>query len=94
VSRISTVSQLKVAARAVLRAADACRDAINGQGHPGEPHNRDFWRSSGGDMEIYSPVHDCSACAGQQYGTEVTLYSAYGDLRMALGEPRLPWEVS
>jgi len=86
------VVNLETAAKAVLRAVDAYRDAINGQGHPGEPHDRDLWHSSGGYVEIYSPVGDCAACGGAQYGTEDDLSQAYGDLRAALGEPRKPWE--
>jgi len=80
------------AARAVLRAVDAYRDAVNGLGHPSEPHDRMLWHSTGGDMEIYSPVDDCAACGGAQYGTEDALNQAHGDLREAVGEPRKPWE--
>ena len=86
------MSELETAARAVLRAADALRDAINGKGHPGDPHDRDLWRRLPGDVQIYSPVGDCAHCGGAQYGAEGTLTQAYGDLRAALGEARLPWE--
>ena len=87
------MSTVEDAARAVLDAADALRDAINGQGHPGEEHNRDLWQPLPGDMQIYSPVGDCSACGGAEYQAEDALAVAYGDLRAALGRPRLPWEV-
>ena len=86
------MTTLEAAAKAVLRAADAYRDAINGQGHPGEPHDRFLWSRLPGDMQIYSPVGDCAACGGAQYGAEDALDVAYGALREALGEPRLPWE--
>ena len=83
---------LVTAARAVLRAVDAHRDAVNGLGHPGEPHDRMLWQSTGGDFEIYSTVADCAACGGADYGTDDALNVAYGDLREAVGEPRKPWE--
>ena len=86
------MTDLETAAKAVLRAADACRDAINGQGHDGEPHDWMLWHPSGGDMEIYSQVDDCAACGGAQYGTEDDLNAAHGDLREAVGEPREWWE--
>jgi hypothetical protein len=85
--------RIKEAAIGVLRAADAYRDAMNGAGHEGEPHNRDFWPgplpNSG---KLYDMSGDCSACAGAQYGTEITLSDSYGNLRVALGQPRKPWE--
>ncbi len=83
---------LYAAARAVLRAADAYRDAINGHGHPGEPHDQMLWHRLPGGVQIYSPVGDCAHCGGAQYGAEDTLTQAYGDLREAVGEPRRPWE--
>ena len=83
---------LETAAKAVLRSVDAYRDAVNGLGHPSEPHDQMLWHPTGGDFEIYSPVGDCAACGGQQYGAEDALNRAHGDLREALGEPRLPWE--
>ena len=86
------MSTIEKAARRVLRAVDANRDAINGQGHPGEGHDRMLWSSLGGDIEVYSTVDDCAACGGAQYGTEDELQAAHGDLRAALGMERLPWE--
>ena len=85
---------LREAAERVIVAADACRDAINGLGHPGEKHDRyiHFGPSPGG-IEIFDQVGDCAACGGAQYGTEDTLSEAYGDLRAALGQERKPWEV-
>lgn len=83
---------IEAAARAVLRAVDARRDALNGLGHPGEDHDRMLWHPSGGDYAIYSTVGDCAACGGADYGTDDALNVAYGDLREAVGEQRLPWE--
>lgn len=84
---------LLASARAVLRAVDAHRDAVNGLAHPDEPHDRWLWQPSAGDVQIYSSVGDCAACGGAQYGTEDDLNMAHGDLREAVGETRLPWEV-
>ena len=86
------MSDLEAAAKAVLRAVDAYRDALNGRGHEGEPHDRLLWQRRPGDVQIYSPDSDCAACGGAQYGTEDDLNVAYGDLREALGEPRELWE--
>jgi hypothetical protein len=83
---------LESAARSVLRAVDAHRDAVNGQGHPGEPHDRMLWHPLPGDVQIYSNSTDCAACGGAEYGTDYALNTAYGDLREAIGEERLPWE--
>lgn len=83
---------LRTAAKDVLRAVDAHREAVNGQGHPDEPHDRMLWHPLPGDIQIYSAVGDCAMCGGAQYGTEDSLNEAYGDLREALDEPRLPWE--
>jgi hypothetical protein len=82
------MTDLATAARAVLRAVDAYRDAVNGAGHPGTPHDDVLW--PGGSIRDY--VDDCSACGGAQYGTEDALNRAYGALRDAVGEPRKPWE--
>lgn len=89
---------LEDAAREVLHAADACRDAVNGQGHPGEPHDRMLHHLLNGpllpgEVQVFSTVDDCSACGGAQYGTEDTLMRAYARLRVALGEEPLPWET-
>lgn len=86
------MTDLETAARAVLRAVDAHVDAVNGLGHPGEPHDRMLWYPIPGDVQIYSDSTDCAACGGAEYGTEDALNLAYGDLRQALGEPRKPWE--
>ena len=89
-----TDKAVRFAAQAVLDAADAYRDALNGAGHPGEDH--DTWlrepRDPNAAFHIYDTVGDCSACGGAQYGTEDALTQAYGDLRAALGHDRLPWE--
>jgi hypothetical protein len=84
--------KLKAAAEAVLRAADGYRDALNGLGHEGEPHDRMLHHGIGSDIEVFSTVDDCAACGGAQYGTDDALTAAYGDLREALGQERLPWE--
>ena len=86
------MSALGQAARRVIRAVDANRDALNGLGHPGEDHDRELWRSSGGDIEVYSTSTDCAACGASQYGTEDEMSGAIGDLRAALGMERMPWE--
>lgn len=82
------IERLRAVITAAIRAKEAYRDAINGLGHPGEPHNRDLWHSMGGDMEIYSPVGDCSACGGAQYGCEDGVEVAFDALYDAVGLPR------
>lgn len=90
---------LDVAARAVLRATDACRDALNGQAHEG-PHDRDVHIEpccagaaiDPGSVHVYDTTGDCAQCGGAQYGTEDTLQQAVVDLRLVLGEPLLPHE--
>jgi hypothetical protein len=89
---MNAVASLEVAATEVLRAADALRDARNGEGHPGEPHDKLLHMQPFGEVEVFDLVDDCSACGGAQYGTEYELYRAYGDLREALGQPRMAWE--
>lgn len=86
------MSALEQAARRVIRAVDANRDARNGAGHPGEPHDWDLWESMGGEVEVYNTVGDCAACGGAQYGTDDEMNGAIGDLRAALDMERLPWE--
>lgn len=81
------------AAAEVLRAADAYRDAVNGGGHDGEPHDQVLHRALPGDVQIYDQVGDCAHCGGAQYSTEDDLNRAYGDLREALDQTRRPWEV-
>lgn len=86
------MTTLRAAATEVLRAADAYRDTLNGLGHPGEPHDRVLHAAMARGVEVFDLVGDCSACGGRQYGTEYELQGAYGGLREALGQPRLPWE--
>lgn len=89
------MSEIRDAAENVIRATDANRDAINGIGHPGEPHDRDVHMdpcTSDPETHIYLPSSDCAACGGVEYGTEDALTGAIGDLRAALGHERLPWE--
>ena len=80
----------------MLRAVDANRDAINGLGHSGEPHDRmlHFEPCCAGApaMHVYSTSAGCAACGGAQYGTGDELNAAHGDLRAALAMERLPWE--
>ena len=85
---------LEEAARAVLVATDKQRDAINGKGHPGEPHDLMFHQppAEGDTFEVFSDSTDCCACAGACYGSDIDLNTAIGDLREALGEDRRPWE--
>jgi hypothetical protein len=87
--------RLRQAAQAVLDAQDAYRDALNGGGHDG-PHDTalhiDPCTDLPGVEHIYDLTGDCSKCGGAQYGTEDDLAGAYGDLREALGQPRLTWE--
>jgi hypothetical protein len=57
---------------------------------PGEKHDTGFHKPmNAAGVEIFSAVDDCIQCAGAQYGAEITLYDAYGDLR---GQPRMAWE--
>jgi hypothetical protein len=82
------------AARYVVLASEAVRDARNGSGHPGEPHNRDLHFATGGPVEVFDISGDCSACGGAEYGWDDVLNAAMGDLREALGMNRRPWEVN
>ena len=83
------MTDLRAAALAVLRLNDAHRDAENGQGHPGEPHDT----ALGDPLECaHSEVGDCAACGGALYGIEDEQNRAWGDLRVALGEEPKPWE--
>ena len=85
---------LESAARAVVVATDALRDAMNGQGHPGVEHDQVFHRppADGDAFEVFSDSTDCCACAGSCYGSDINLSMAIGDLREALGQERQPWE--
>jgi hypothetical protein len=87
---------LRTAALAVIEATDKLRDAMNGQGHPGEAHDQMFHQppAAGDSFEIFSDSTDCCACAGAQYGCDITLSDAIGDLRAALGQERKPWECT
>lgn len=86
--------RLRQAAAAVIRATDAHRDALNGLGHEGVPHDRYLAQPPVNGFEIRDLVGDCAACGGAQYGTEDDLQGAVADLRAALGEERKPWEWS
>lgn len=88
------MSDLERAAQAVLDATDALRDAINGIGHQGRSHDDVLAppRDPRAEFAIIDTVGDCSACGGAQYGCEDTLNAAIGNLRVALGHERLPWE--
>jgi hypothetical protein len=84
-----SLGRLRDAAQSVLDAERADRDARNGLGHPGHPHDRVL--ALPGQM-FSSPATDCAACGGAEYGTDDALRRAFGDLREALGQERLPWE--
>ena len=87
---------LREAAERVIRAVDAYRDAVNGLGHASEPHDQVIHMepccAGSPEMHVYSNSTDCAACGGSEYGTEAELMTAHGDLRVALGGSRLPWE--
>lgn len=85
-------TDIRIAGQAVLDAADAYRDALNGCGHPGEKHDDWLGHSSVNGISVRDTVADCSACGGAQYGADDALTAAYGNLRAALGHERLPWE--
>ena len=80
---------LVVAGRAVIEADDRYRDAKNGLGHPGTPHDRDL-RDPGGSF--YDPIGDCAACGGAQYGTDDEQQRAHVRLRLSLGLPLQGWQ--
>jgi hypothetical protein len=88
---------LRAAALEVLRATDANRDALNGEGHSGL-HNQDIHFDPCTDLSgvahIYDITGDCSACGGAQYGSDDDLQRAIVRLRLVLGEPLQPWEES
>lgn len=85
-------ADLRAVAQAVVDATDRLRDAMNGQGHPGEAHDLTFHEPPVNGIEIFSDSTDCCACAGACYGCDITLSDAIGDLRAALGQERKPWE--
>jgi hypothetical protein len=85
------MTELRRAALAVIEATDKLRDAMNGQGHAGEEHDEMFHMPPVNGFEIFSS-EDCCACAGAQYGCDIALSTAIGDLRVALGQERRPWE--
>lgn len=89
------VERLRAAATRVIEATEAHRDAVNGRGHPDEPHDRAIHMepcTSIPDAHIYSTSSDCAACGGAEYGTEDEMHGAIGDLRAACGYERRPWE--
>ena len=95
VAREPAGAGLREAARTLVEAAEAVRDAINGVGHPGTPHDRYIHMdpcTSDPGIHVYSTSSDCAACGGAEYGTEDTYSQALGDLRAALGMERRPWE--
>lgn len=86
---------LEGAAREVVAAVEAQRDAINGIGHPGREHDTVLRepRDPDASVHIYDTVGDCAACGGAQYGSDDRMNLAMGDLREALGMERRPWET-
>lgn len=90
------MSDLETAARALVAAQEAVRVAINGDGHPGTPHDRAIHMdpcTADPDIHVYSPSSDCAACGGAGYGSDDQLNGAMGDLRRALGMEVRPWEM-
>jgi hypothetical protein len=91
-----STAKLRAAAIEVLRATDAYRDAVNGVGHKGEPHDRMLHFdpcTADPTVHLYDLSGDCANCGGAQYGTEDELHRAIGDLREAVGQDRYPWET-
>lgn len=76
------------AAEALIRAEDAVRDSINGQGHPGRPHDDALYMGG----PIRDTFGDCATCGGAQYGAEDTKNTAVANLRVLLGHEALPFE--
>jgi hypothetical protein len=89
------MTELRAAAERVIRATEAVRDAINGQGHEG-PHDKmlhfDPCTNLPDVAHVYDLTGDCAMCGSMQYGAEDELHGAIGDLREALGYARRPWE--
>jgi hypothetical protein len=85
---------LRQAALAVVEAHEAVRDALNGMGHDGEPHDDALApeRDPRAEFYIIDQVGDCAACGGARYGAEMTENAAFGQLRAALGLEVRPWE--
>jgi len=80
----------------MLAALERNRDALNGDNHPGEPHDRylhfDPCTNLPGVAHAYDLTGDCSMCGGAQYGSEDLVNAAWGDLRTALGLERYGWQ--
>lgn len=89
-----TDERLRDAALEVVNAQESVRDALNGLGHSGNPHDGVLAPPRDPDAAFYviDQVSDCAACGGAQYGTEDDLNRAYGRLRAALGLEVRPWE--
>lgn len=87
--------KLREAAMRLVEAQELNRDAINGMGHEGEPHDKVLHPDPppGADFDVFDITGDCSACGGAQYGTEDALTAAYAQLRFVLGLPLRPWEA-
>ena len=87
---------IEEAAWRVLAAIEHKRDTINGQGHPGEPHDRvlahPYSSVLGPEVAVYETVGDCAKCGGAQYGADDLENAAWGDLREALGLRRYQWQ--
>jgi hypothetical protein len=65
------------ALRAVRDAAAGYLASLAGQGHPTDPHDRVLHEvGKHGLLCAGTPDEDCSACAGQQYGSEDALRAA------------------
>ena len=86
---------LRAAAMEVVRAHEAVRNALNGFGHPDEPHDSvlgDLYRRGTDEVQIIDQVGDCAACGGAQYGAEDAENAAFGWLREELGLEIRSWE--
>lgn len=83
------VERVRAAAVAVVEAHEAVRDALNGEGHPDEPHDEVLHIPG---SPVYGPSIDCASCGDASYGAEDDEHRAFGWLRSALGMEVRPWE--
>jgi len=93
---VTDLASIEKAAWHVLAALEHKRDAINGNTHPGEPHDNvlhfEPCTNLPGVAHAYDLVGDCARCGGAQYGADDLENAAWGDLRAALGLPRYQWQ--
>ena len=85
---MSGVDELVTAAMHLVIAYDRNLDAINGQGHPGEPHDQAIHIdpcTGDPDVHMYSNSTDCAACGAAEYETDDDVQQAVVDVKVALG---------